>query len=326
MKKIIPVILAFALMSGLTLAHDALAQRKFPLKPVTLYVGFSAGGITDTIARALTVEGESLWGKKFLVINKPGAGGAIAASLVAKSKPDGYTLQITPDTPITRAPHLRKLAFEPMKDFTFISRIGVFKSGFVVMEESPFKTWKDVVKWAKEHPGELKYGAPGTGTTPDIVMAVIAKREGFLYRRAPFKGDTPNMAALLGRHTMIAGSSTGAWSKYVLAKKMRLLLVLEEEGVDEFPDAPTLKEIGYDIETPTSVIIFGPKGIPERVAAKLGDMFVEAAKSKTFKSIAKSLELMATDQILTGRELDKYLRRNYSLYKKYIEEAGLAQK
>jgi tripartite-type tricarboxylate transporter receptor subunit TctC len=324
MKKVILIFLALALV--LTFTHYASAKTKFPVKPVNLYVGFSAGGSTDTIARGLTAEGEKILGQKILVVNKPGAGGAVAAALVAKTKPDGYTIQISPDTPLTRAPHLRKLGYDPMKDLTFISRIGVWKNGFVVLSDSPFKTWKDVVKWAKEHPGELKYGSPGPGTTPDIIMAVIAKREGFTYRSTPFQGDTPNMAALLGGHTMVAGSSTAAWSKYVKAKKMRLLLVFEEEGIEEFPDVPTFKKIGYDIETPTTVIVFGPKGMPQEVVKVLGDMFAKAAQSKTFKSIAASMELMAVDQPLTGAEIDKYVKRAYSLYKKYVEEAGLAKK
>ena len=125
---------------------------------------------------------------------------------------------------------------------------------------------------------------------------------------------------------MIAGSSTGAWSKYVRAKKMRLLLVFEPEGVDEFPEAPTFKKIGYDLESPTTCIVFGPKGIPKEVVNKLNDMFSKAAQSKTFKKIAESLEMMAVDQPLTGAEIDKYVKKAYSLYKKYVEEAGLGKK
>jgi len=284
-----------------------------------LMVGFAL-----SIARGLVGDMEKFLGKKILVVNKPGAGGAVAAALVAKSKPDGYTLQITPDTPLTRAPHLRKLAFDPMKDFTFISRIAVWKNGFVVLADSPFKTWKDMIKWAKAHPGELKYGAPGPGTTPDLVMAVISKREGFTYRSTPFKGDTPNMAALLGGHTMLAGSGLGAWSKYVKAKKMRLLMA--EGGIDRFPDAPTYKKLGYDVISPTACVIFGPRGIPEDVGKKLGEAFAVGVKSAAFKTVADAMELKEIDNPLSGKALDKYVRDNYKLYKGYVEEAGLAKK
>ena len=213
-----------------------------------------------------------------------------------------------------------------MKDFTFVARVGIWINGFVVREDSPFKTWQDVVKWAKEHPGELKYGSPGTGTSPDIAMAVIAHREGFTYKSSPFRGDTPNMAALLGGHVMVAGSSSGAWSKYVKAKQMRLLAIFEKEGMESFPNVQTFETIGYDISTPTSVVIFGPKGIPEEVTKKLADAFAAGCKSSVFKTVSGSMELMETDNPVTGQELNKSLRNAYQLFKGYTEEAGLAKK
>lgn len=325
MKKCSGIFLVLVLLLGLVSSQQVFGESNFPTKPVNLYVGFSAGGSTDTLARGLAKGAEEFLGKKVLVVNKPGGGGTVAATLVAKSKPDGYAVQINPDTPLTRAPHLRDLEFDPMKDLSFIARVGVWKNGFVVPENSPFETWEDVVTWAKEHPGELKYGAPGTGTSPDIAMALIAHREGFTYRSIPFKGDTPNMAALLGGHTMIAGSSSGAWGKYVKSNKMRVLLIFEKEGVEGF-QAPTFKDIGYEIETPTSVIIFGPDGIPMNIREKLGKAFVQGAQTEEFKNIAKSMDLMETDNILTGNELDEYVKRSYELYKSYIEEAGLALK
>jgi tripartite-type tricarboxylate transporter receptor subunit TctC len=326
MKKMMTVLSVVSFALVMTLGPRAFAESKFPSKPIDLYVGFSAGGSTDTIARALAVGAEKFLGKKVLVVNKPGAGGAVAAALIAKSKPDGYTIQISPDTPLTRTPHLRNIEFDPLKDFVFISQVGVWINGFVVGEDSPFKTWQDVVKWAKEHPGELKYGNPGSGTTPDITMAVIAHRQGFTYRSSPFQGDTPNMAALLGGHTMVAGSSSGAWSKYVKAKQMRLLAVFEKEGMKSFPNAPTFKELGYDIQTPTSVVIFGPKGISGETVKKLSEAFAAGAKTEAFKSVADAMELMETDKPLVGKDLDKSIRQAYQVYKGYIEEAGLAKK
>jgi tripartite-type tricarboxylate transporter receptor subunit TctC len=314
----------FTLIFSLTSVQTVLSETSFPTKPITLFVGFPAGGSTDTIARAVSAESKRICGQKMLVVNKVGAGGAVAMTQLKGMKPDGYNLMINTDTPVTRVPHLRKLAFDPLKDFTYITRIGIYKTGFVVPADSPFKTWADVVKWAKAHPNELKYGAPPRGTTPDIAMAVMAKRHGFTYNFVPFTGDAKMMAGLLGGHISIAGSALGAFRKYVEAGKVRVLFFYEK--VDAFPDVPTAEELGIDVQTPTATLVFGPTGIPADVRKKLGEIFAECTKSKTFRDVAALTELQLIDQPIMGEALDKYILKNYNLYKGYIEEVGLAKK
>ena len=324
MHKVMAVCFVVSLIFSLTMTQTVISETNFPKKPINLYVGFPAGGSTDTIARAISAEAKSICGQKMMVVNKVGAGGAVAMSLLKSMKPDGYNLMINTDTPVTRVPHLRKLAFEPLKDFTYITRIGIYKTGIVVPADSPFKSWADVVKWAKAHPNELKYGSPPRGTTPDIAMAVMAKRAGFTYNFVPFRGDAKMMAALLGGHVSITGSALGSFRKYVEAGKVRVLFFFEK--VDAFPDVPMAEEVGVDVQTPTTTLVFGPKGIPTDVQKRLGDIFAECAKSETFKSVAASTELQMTDQQITGEALDKYIRKNYALYKGYVEEVGLAKK
>jgi len=170
MKKILFVLMA--IMCGyMMLQSIALAQVNFPTKPVTLWVGFPPGGATDIIIRSLADASEKSLGQKIVVVNKPGGGGAVAASLLAKEKGDGYTLAAYPDTPVTRAPHLRDLDYDPFRDLSHIIRVGLWKNAFVVRSDSPFKKWEDVVNWAKKNPGQLVYGHPGAGTTPHIGMA-----------------------------------------------------------------------------------------------------------------------------------------------------------
>ena len=322
--KVMAICFVFSLIFSLTITQTVLSETNFPKKPITLFVGFPAGGSTDTIARAISAESKSIAGQKMMVVNKVGAGGAVAMALLKNMKPDGYNLMINTDTPVTRVPHLRKLAFDPLKDFTYITRIGIYKTGFVVPADSPFKSWADVVKWAKAHPNELKYGAPPRGTTPDIAMAVMAKRAGFTYNFVPYMGDAKLMASLLGGHIQIAGSALGAYRKYVEAGKVRVLFFFEK--VDAFPDVPIAEDIGVTVQTPTTTLVFGPKGIPADVQKRLGEIFTECAKSKTFKGVAASTELQLTDQQITGEALDKYIRKNYALYKGYVEEVGLAKK
>jgi len=300
----------------------ALAQVTFPTKPVTMWVGFPAGGGSDIITRALAEGSEKSLGQKIVVINKPGGGGAVAASLLAKEKGDGYTLASYPDTPVTRAPHLRDLDYDPFRDLSLIIRVGLWKNAFVVRSDSPFKKWEDVVEWAKKNPGQLVYGHPGAGTTPHIAMANLALKEGFTFKNVPFAGDTPNVSALLGGHVMIAGGSSLSWRPHSEAKTVRVLLVFEKEGLDYAPDAPTFEKKHYDLDTPTSFIVCAPKGIPDPIREILEKAFIDGMKQETFRRVAKEQELLLVEP-LTGRALNDYLGKCYLLYEKFIKDAGI---
>jgi len=321
MKKIFFVLMA-VICGQMLVQSVARAQVTFPTKPVTLWVGFPPGGATDIIIRSLADASEKSLGQKIVVINKPGGGGAVAASLLAKEKGDGYTLAAYPDTPVTRAPHLRDLDYDPFRDLSHIIRVGLWKNAFVVRSDSPFKKWEDVVNWAKKNPGQLIYGHPGAGTTPHITMANLALRLGFTFKNVPFAGDTPNVSALLGGHIMVAGGSSLAWKSHVEAKTMRVLLVFEKEGLDYAPDAPTFEKIHYDLDTPTSLIICAPKGIPDPIREILEKTFNGGMKQETFRRVAKEQELLLAEP-LTGRTLNDYLRKCYLLYEQFIKDAGI---
>jgi tripartite-type tricarboxylate transporter receptor subunit TctC len=321
MKKIFFVLMA-VICGQMLVQSVARAQVTFPTKPVTLWVGFPPGGATDIIIRSLADASEKSLGQKIVVINKPGGGGAVAASLLAKEKGDGYTLAAYPDTPVTRAPHLRDLDYDPFRDLSHIIRVGLWKNAFVVRSDSPFKKWEDVVNWAKKNPGQLIYGHPGAGTTPHITMANLALRLGFTFKNVPFAGDTPNVSALLGGHIMVAGGSSLAWKSHVEAKTMKVLLVFEKEGLDYAPDAPTFEKIHYDLDTPTSLIICAPKGIPDPIREILEKTFNDGMKQETFRRVAKEQELLLAEP-LTGRTLNDYLRKCYLLYEQFIKDAGI---
>jgi len=300
----------------------ALAQVTFPTRPVTIWVGFPPGGGTDIVIRALADSSEKSLGQKIVIINKPGGGGAVSASLLTKEKPDGYTLAAFPDTPATRSPHLRDLDYDPFRDLSFIIRVGLWKNAFVVKADSPFKKWEDVVEWAKKNPGQLIFGNPGAGTTPHLAMAKIAATEGFTFKNVPFAGDTPNVSALLGGHIMLGGGSALAWKSHVEAKTMRVLLVFEREGIDYAPDAPTFEKVHYDFETPTSVIVCAPRGIPDPIRESLEKTFIEGIKTKTFRAVAEKQELLLAEP-LTGKALNDFLKKCYLLYEQVIKEAGI---
>ena len=315
------MVLMAVLWTLMILQSYSVAQT-FPARPVTIWVGFPPGGSTDTLTRVLAEATEKRLGQKIVVINKPGAGGAVAASLLTKEKPDGYILASYPDTPVTRAPHLRDLDYDPFRDLSHIIRVGLYKNAFVVKADSPFKKWRDVVEWAKKNPGQLTYGNPGAGTTPHIIMAKVALVEGFTYKTVPFAGDTPNVSALLGGHVMTAMGSSLSWRPHAEAKTVRVLLVVEKEGLDYAPDAPTFEKMNYGFDPPTSLIICAPRGIPDAIRDSLEKAFLEGIRSKTFQAVAEKNELILREP-LTGKSLNDFLKKCYDEYEQFIKEAGI---
>lgn len=163
--------LMISIISILALAFfspDICGAEDYPTKPVKIIVGWAPGGQTDTMARALADGLEKALGKPIVVENKPGGASGIATALLAKTKPDGYTLGAISDTPLVRAPHMRKVAYNPMEDVIPVIRTNVSIAGVVVKADSPFKTFKDFLDFAKKNPGKLTYSHPGSGSSPTL--------------------------------------------------------------------------------------------------------------------------------------------------------------
>ena len=315
-------VLLMVLLGLMATQSLVIAQAPFPTHPVMIWVGFPAGGGTDIILRALAESTENSLGQRILVVNKPGGTGAVCASLIAKVKPDGYTIAGFSDVPITRSPHLMDLDYDPFRDLSYVIRVGFWKNAFVVRADSPFKKWEDVVDWAKKNPGQLVYGYPGAGSVPHLGMAKIAIKEGFAYKGVPFAGAGPLVSALLGGHVMVGGGDSLAWRGHVQAGTVRVLLVFEKEGLDYASSAPTFEKAHYDFELPTSVIICAPAGIPDLMKEVLEKAFIGGMTQERFKRVAKDQELLLTEP-LTRKPLVDYLRKRNLLYEQYIKEAGI---
>ncbi len=301
------------------------AETNFPTKPIHMWVGFAAGGSTDILCRTISSIAEKMLGQPIVVENKPGGGGALCLGLLATSAPDGYTLATTSDTPFTRAPHMVNVKYDAMKDFTPIVRLGLQRQGVVVKSDSPFKTFQDLIEYARKNPGQLTYGSPGPGTTPNLAMEKIALQEKVKFQHVPFKGDTPTMTAILGGHVMAASTGALGWMSHVKAGSLRLLLVFDPEGIKEWPEVPTFKKLGYDFETPTAQMISAPKGVPKPVMDKLVTVFSEAMMSSQYQKVADQQELMSAKPF-SGADFQAWLQGQHDMYGTFIKELGLQKK
>ena len=259
------------LVVATSLCAASVAAQDFPSRPVTLIVPWPAGGSTDLVMRALATSTEKYLGQPIVIENRPGAAGTLGASAMVNAKPDGYTITQVPIT-VFRYPHQAQVGYDPLADLTYIIGISGYTFGVVVRTDAPWKTWGELVAYAKANPGKLSYGTPGANTSLHVTMEDIAQRDGIQWVQVPFKGNADNMTALLGGHIQASADATG-WGPHVDAGKMRLLVTWGPQRTKRWPDVPTLKELGYDIVSTSPYGIAGPKGMDPKVLKVLHDAF-----------------------------------------------------
>jgi tripartite-type tricarboxylate transporter receptor subunit TctC len=261
--------IALGLLAACSIAAQA---QKFPEKPITLIVPWPAGGSTDLSMRAVAEGASKHLPQRVVIENRPGASGTLGAVFLAQNaRPDGYTVSQMPIT-VFRHPHMTKTQFDPMVDFTWIIHLTGYTFGVVVRADSPFKTFKDLVEYARANPGKVSYGTPGNGTSLHITMEQVALKENIQWLQIPFKGYADNATSLLGGHTMALADSTG-WAEQVNGGKMRLLVTWGDKRTKRWPDTPTLKDLGYGIVSDSPYGLAGPKGMDPAVVRILHDAF-----------------------------------------------------
>lgn len=253
----------------LTTAHA------FPEKPVTLIVPWPPGGSTDVAMRQIAKAASQHLGQPIVVENRSGASGTLGPSTMANSaKPDGYTIAQS-HIALVRFPVMQRASFDPLTDFTYIVRLSGYTFGITAKADGPFRSWADVVKYARANPEKVTYGTPGVGTSLHIGMEQIAAKEGIKLTHIPFKGAAETSTAVLGGHTTLQVDSTG-WKPYVDAGRLRLLAIWTAERSKNWPDSPTLRELGYPFVFDSPFGIAGPKGMDPKVVKILHDAFKKA--------------------------------------------------
>ena len=320
MSKLAALLRVVILFAGsLTLAH----AQSFPERPVTLIVPWSAGGGTDVALRALAEATSKHLGQRVTVENRAGASGTIGPAWMAKNaKPDGYVVSQIPIT-VLRLPHMTKTEFDPMTDFTWIINLTGYTFGVVVRADSPIRTWKDFIAYARTNPGKLTYGTPGTGTSLHITMEDIAAREGVKFLHVPFKGNADATAALLGGHIIASADSTG-WAELIDAGRLRLLVTWGAQRTKRWPQVPTLKEVGYDIVSVSPYGIAGPKGMDPRVVKILHDAFKRGSEDPVFQKTLEKLDQQESFY-MAPEEYARYARKTFLEEKALVERMGLKQ-
>jgi tripartite-type tricarboxylate transporter receptor subunit TctC len=295
----------------------------YPSRPITLIVPWPAGGSTDRHLRALAEIASKNLGQNILVENKPGGGGTTGpGSMALTAKPDGYTIAQYP-MGMVRLPHMQKVQWDPLKDFTFIIGVSGYTFGFTVRADSPYKTFNEYIEAARKAPGKIDYGSTGIGTSPHLLMEELAGNAKVELTHVPFKGNADLTQALLGGHVMAMSDATG-WDKFVDGGQMRLLATFGEKRTRRWPEVPTAKELGYNVVSTSPYGLVGPKGMDPAVVKKLHDAFKAAMEDP--KHLALLEQLNQEPWYRSGEEYRQWATEAYARDKALIERLGLAAK
>jgi len=274
-------VLGSAMLIVLTAAGMAMGQEPYPTRPVSIVVAFPPGGVADNTARPLAAALERLLKQPFVVVNKAGAAGAVGNQVVATSKPDGYTLLLALVS-VSVLPEVDKLFGRApnytLAQLTGIARISADPSMLVVRADAPWKSVKDLVEDAKKRPGEIVFTSSGLYGAAHVPMEMFMQAAGIKMRHLPTTGGGPMMNAMLGGHAQVVMTPVSLAAAHVKAGKLRLLAHTGQAPVAAFPEVPSFKSLGYDVDYTAWAGLVAPKATPPAVIKILRDAVRQAVK------------------------------------------------
>ena len=294
----------------------ALAQDKWPAKPITYIVPFGAGGTTDVLARLVTLKAGPALGTSFVIENKPGAGGSTGSDFTAKAAPDGYTIQGgTISSHAINVSLYAKLPYDPIKNFQPITMIGSMPNVLVVRADSPYKTLQDVIAAAKTKPGSINYASSGNGTSQHLSGVFLEQMSGGKMVHVPYKSSAESLNAILsGQGADVIFENLAPALPHIKAGKLRALGVTSDKRSPSLPEVPAIAETlpGYAIVSWQA--IFAPAGLPQPVVDRLSGELIKAINDPEIKSklVAQGIEPGGMTPAELGAfqkaEIDKWAR------------------
>ncbi len=299
------------------------AQDSYPSKPVTMVNPFPPGGVADIVGRPLAALMEKTLKQPVVMVNRPGAGGAVGMASVAKAPADGYTILMGLSSisifPVSDRINGKVPAYE-LKDFAPIALVTADPTVLVVRTDSPYKTLRDFVDAAKANPGKINYSSSGVYGTLHVAMEIFASAAGIKLFHVPYQGGGPAVTALLGGQVEALASGPAAAIGQIKGGKMRALASWSTERLKLLPEIPTFKELGYDAEFYIWTGVFVPAATPSPVVSRLREAVREAANSPEFKA---AMEKVSTPvSYLDAPEFQKYWERDASRLKVALEKIG----
>ena len=304
-------------------AAGAAAQGSYPNRPITVVVGFTAGGSTDIVTRLVAEEMRKTWGQPVVVDNRPGAGGNIGAAIVAKAKPDGYTLLVGSVGPLAiNASLYSTMPYDNLKDFTPVSLIVHVPNMLVVNPAAmPVNSFAEFVALVKANPGKYFFSSTGTGTSSHLSGELLKTMAGLDATHVPYKGAVALNDLLSGEQVHFMFATIPSVIELVRAGRLRALAVTSKTRSAAVPDIPTIAELGYpDFEASSWFGLLGPAGLPRDIVMALQAEVVRALKVPELR--AKLVQQGADPVGSTPEEFAAYMRTETAKWAKVVKASG----
>ena len=292
MKKTLILLTVFLLLISIIIGgcnemsnKTTTCTEKFPEKPITMIVGFSAGGSNDLLARAFEKVSTKYLGQPLVVVNKPGGAGTIGWNDLVVSKPDGYTLGIS-GTEIISQPLFGDTKYHYVAALDPIVQISNSPFVMVVSTDAPWQNVHDLIEYARQHPGELKFGNAGIGSMSYIIGETFVKAADLNIQQVPFRGGSESTIALLGKHVQLAFMAPTSVKEHIKSGKLKALAISSEQRVSDpaLTQIPTFKEQGIDVVFNYRYGVAAPKELPPEVKLKLAEGFKAIISDPEFKN------------------------------------------
>ena len=321
-RKTFTAALITSVVASMTLALPAIAQTAYPTKPVKLMVGAGPGGGTDIIARLLAEKfAEGLKGT-FVVENRPGASNTIAADITAKAPADGHTLLVATNTGQAIAPHLLKLAFDPLKDLVPLGLIATVPNVLVVGAQVPVKNVSELVAAMKAKPGDFKYASSGVGSTQHIAGEAFDMAAGTKSQHIPYKGSSQAHLDIIGGSVQMMFDTTSSAMAQIKAGKFRPLAVTTPARSPQLPEVPTLAEAGVrGAEMSTWYALYVTAGTPPDVVSRLQAELARVIRLPDVDARLKGLG--GEPSTITPAQFAELNRQEFERFGKLIRDAKI---
>ncbi|MDM0106847.1 tripartite tricarboxylate transporter substrate binding protein [Variovorax sp. J22R24] len=320
--KLLKTFVLAACIAALPVVSTSQAQT-FPTKPVTLVIPFPPGGPTDAMARTLAAEIKDHLGQPVIVENRAGAGGNIGADYVARAEADGHTLLFGTSGPLAINSSLyRKINYDPVKSFAPVIQVGHLPNILVVNPSVPAKDVRELIAYAKAHPGKLSYASSGNGASSHLAGVLFNGIAGTDLQHIPYKGTGPALNDLLGGQVSMSFTDVLTALPYVKAGKLRALGIATAQRSQALPDLPTLAEqgvTGYDVSVFFGIV--APAGTPPATIAKLNKAFADALATPKVKQLFASQGLEPAPSN-TPEQLGKYIGAQVTKWSSVVKQSG----